>query len=144
LQPISWVPIDLAAAALIEMRSSCEPFMNLVHPKTCYIENVMSALSDELGLPLVPSKEWLQSLLKMNENFDANVSKVPALRLIDFFQEKADDYVSDGLEALGFPKLSSDLACKQSSSLRALDESSIGKEAVVSWIRSWRSGQFLD
>ncbi|KAF5361117.1 hypothetical protein D9758_009087 [Tetrapyrgos nigripes] len=142
--PVSWVPLDVAAAALVEMRTSCQAFMHLVHPKTCYIENVMSALSDELGLPLVPCKDWLESVHKKNENFGANVTKVPALRLIDFFQEKLVDYFPDGLEALGFPRLSTDLACQQSSSLRALDERSNGKAAVLSWVRSWRSRQFLE
>lgn len=31
---ITWIPVDAAASAVIEMRASKEPFLNLIHPQT--------------------------------------------------------------------------------------------------------------
>jgi hypothetical protein len=84
-QMLTWVPVDVVAAALIDMSRSDEPVFHLSAPQPVPWHAVFSAFAQRLGLPLVPYAEWV---VRVSAAAEANTAdeNVPAFALLDFFR----------------------------------------------------------
>ena len=118
---------------------------NLVHPKPVPWNDVASAFSYALNVPLVSYKEWLDALesklietgigaAQVEKAFD----EVPALRIIDFFRAAK---MSPDREPIGITRLASDKAQAASKVLR--EAADLGNKDVKKWIAFWRRTGFL-
>ncbi|KAJ7640716.1 hypothetical protein DFH06DRAFT_1429524 [Mycena polygramma] len=81
----SWVPIHLAAKSLVDMRNSDVRYLHLSHPQPMPIADILSPISNVLGLPLVPYSQWLDSL-EAAATQESAASTNPGVRLADFFR----------------------------------------------------------
>lgn len=165
-QDVCWIPIDIAARAVCEMRNttSGSPVLHLAHPHPVAWSTLFTAASHALdGIPLVPYTEWLARLTQSAraEGLDAEasvqlVARSPALRILDFFQEAGQfaDADADGAgagagsarearEAMGTRRLALDRACRASLTLSALKRTPLNEENVRSWIAYWRAAKFF-
>ncbi|KAF8898071.1 hypothetical protein CPB84DRAFT_1748077 [Gymnopilus junonius] len=89
---ISWIPVDLAAAAIVDMRRAENQTLHLVHPKPVKWNTVMKALATSLGVPLVPYVEWFARLESSSNDADEKTSgrqaehSRAALRMTHFYR----------------------------------------------------------
>ncbi|KAF8154617.1 hypothetical protein B0H34DRAFT_783775 [Crassisporium funariophilum] len=145
---VSWIPVHIAASAVVEMRKSKDLFLNLAHPRPAAARDIFSALSCALAVPLVTFSEWLSRLdasrQEDSNNAVAAAIENPALVLFDFFRSMQRPVQMAGLdkEAFGFPSPASDKALAAAPlSLRTAPQ--LSELDVASWIRYWRQMGFL-
>ncbi|THH15905.1 hypothetical protein EW146_g4648 [Bondarzewia mesenterica] len=135
-EEISWIPVDVAASALLEMLGSSEPVLHLVHPNPAEWGIVSDTASELLGVPVIPYADWVSKLQEAHRttagDHDAP-KKNPALNLVDFF---ANDLAIESSVVL-----STERAEKVSESLR--NAKRLGREDVEKWIAHWRGTGFL-
>jgi len=130
--------MDVAATALVEMldapASMSGTVFHIAHPRPASGGTLFGHAGTLLGLPLVSHEEWLGRLKGANTGEVEAQMRIPALALLDFFE--------DSLGADGALVLSTERASAASRALRevkGLDES-----AVESWVKYWRKIGFLD
>ena len=148
-QSISWISAYDAAGTIVDVLDTDVDITHLVHPKPIPWNDIASAFSNKLQVPLVSYDEWFQALeSKLNEmGSDPNrVEKayelVPALRLINFFRSaKGKTSLDTGREPFGFPALSLEKAQACSHTLRASEP--LGAADVERWLSFWRKSGFL-
>lgn len=143
--PAAWLPLDVAAAALVECRDAPHAVVHVVHPRPVRLEFIVRALSTVLGLPVRPYAQWLGALEARVPHENAHAggnaggtrgAEVPALRLLDFFRAMKGQWV----EGAG-PVLGCERAVESSESLRHV--AMIGSEEVLGWVQYWRSIGFI-
>jgi hypothetical protein len=137
-QPISWVPVDVAAAALLDMLHAPPPtpapVLHLVHPRPPTWETVVGHAGTLLGLPCVSYDEWLARVKAADaQGVDAHI-RIPALTLLDFFEHSL---VEDSAVVL-----STERASIVSRSLR--EAKSVDQGDMERWVNYWRKVGFLD
>ncbi|KZT01337.1 uncharacterized protein LAESUDRAFT_717564 [Laetiporus sulphureus 93-53] len=139
---VSWVPIDMAAKALVEFRTATAmpAVVHLVHPRPAPWSMLATNIASDISVPLVSYAEWLSKLGNMvQESHDESLAEVEllrdmrALRLLPFFKGLAP---STGGDALGFPRLSVERAKALSPTLSA--GRPLGVDDVGRWLRHWR------
>lgn len=125
-------------------------------------------LSARLGeIPVKPYTEWLDALhrahdaaagfssdkLKEEDDLKAVFDDNPALRLLDFFDNRVRahhavtaELDSDSLEPIGMPRLDCERATKMSCSLAALAKSGrqLDGTDVDRWVTCWEDIGFLE
>ncbi|KAF8990609.1 hypothetical protein BDQ17DRAFT_1433645 [Cyathus striatus] len=145
---VSWIPIDVAASAMIDFISSefnSYRTVHLTHPNPVSWKTIAHTISQELSAPLVSKAEWFDRLERMPmdrslENGDGAVEilrDVPALRLLQFFRKhiKEDSYSN---EAIGFPNLGNSISVSLSSTLSDPGIRKISESDVRLWIGYWK------
>jgi hypothetical protein len=130
------VPLDVAAAALIECRNVPQGVLHLVHPRPVPLELIARMLATELNLPLCPYTEWLGDLETQVHDVDMGDRDLPALRLLDFFRS-----MSRRWEEASEPVLLCTNAVESSVSLRNV--APLNAVDVQRWIGHWRSIGFM-
>ncbi|KAF8880544.1 hypothetical protein BD779DRAFT_1675887 [Infundibulicybe gibba] len=137
----SWVPVNIAADALLEMRLCRDMFFHLVHPDPVLWSSLFESISSLLEIPLVSYPEWLSaleaSMHRVGSDEEAAVN--PALRLLDFYQSANKPLASGDAEALGFPRLSTTIALGAISSLQPGKLRRLGRVDVEQWLTYWKS-----
>ncbi|KAH7912698.1 hypothetical protein BJ138DRAFT_1083028 [Hygrophoropsis aurantiaca] len=150
-KPVSWIPLHVAAKALVELASAPDTpsnhIVHIVHPRPVAWSVLASTLSSEFSVPLVPYHEWLSKLEACNSE-DTNtdiqstlLERCRALRLLSFFKNIARD-TSRG-EAMGFQELDVTQARAFSSTMADPFLPQLGRDDVLSWIRYWRRSGLL-
>ncbi|KAI8989661.1 acetyl-CoA synthetase-like protein [Trametes punicea] len=132
---MSWVPVDVAASALLEMLHSREPILHLVCPRPVAWNDVFSALAAELGVPLVLAPEWLAKLRQAAQEAakGPNVERhESAHNLVPFLETSMERREV---------KLDTTKAVKVSTTLASMKP--VGKEDAAKWVQFWRSIGFL-
>lgn len=118
MQLITWIPVDIAAAAVVEMRTSPAPYLHLLHPKPIAWTSIITPIAKSLDVPVVAYAEWLRRLNKFAEEDNSSkadqVEKArenPALRLLDFYRNAGapNDAVDGSLDGGTFGRLSFDM-----------------------------------
>ena len=100
---MSFVPLDVAAKAIADMRDSPTQILHLAHPSPIPWNSLIQPTADMLSVPLVYYRDWVSRLERIND--DANSGEYPnALRLLDFFRKSNLDGSSS--EVMGLPRLS--------------------------------------
>lgn len=133
VMPIDWIPVDTVATILerIILQPSEDAkvphFYNVVseaQPWTLLLdslpENARQAISRIVSLP-----DWVSELRKMAESDDADVSALPAVRLVDFYTT-----LGSGVESSIYEKTQTEVIAGQN--LGPLD-----REILASWLTKW-------
>ena len=144
-QDISWISAHEAGGAIVNMLDAHEDVFHVVHPKPVPWDDLAIEFSKALNVPLVPYKEWLETLERklVETGTDAAevekaFSEVPALRLMDFFRAAK---MSSDREPIGITRLASEKAQAASQVLREAEK--VGTRDVERWIAFWRRTGFL-
>lgn len=147
-QDVSWIPIDIAARVVCDVRDTSHKVLHLAHPNTVPWTTIFSAASEELKIPLVSYSEWFDRLSRSAVGLDSSASvsmmeRSPALRILDFFRaSEAYGNEKKGREAMGLRRLDLSLARNSSPSLKKVR--SLAEEDARSWISYWKSIGFLN
>ena len=137
-QSVAWLPSDVAAKALMDMRRSPPGFLHLAHPRPVRWSAIAQYTSEAVGLPIVSYPDWLELLEHHLHVGDSN----PASRLIDFFRTASMDG-DDREEAMGLPRLELVHAQEVSHTLNDENLRQIGRDDVERWLVHWRDVKFL-
>ncbi|TBU32715.1 acetyl-CoA synthetase-like protein [Dichomitus squalens] len=127
-----------AARAFVEMRSSPEPILHLVHPRPIPWRSLITPIAQELQATLVPYVEWLAALEAAAERNAEAAREHPALRLLDFFRSSAS---ANTKTPLGLYQLDTKKAVGASETLASMPE--LGEADIKRWIAAWRASGFL-
>ncbi|KAF8889040.1 acetyl-CoA synthetase-like protein [Infundibulicybe gibba] len=149
----SWVPLDLAADIIVDIRNSSASTLHLVHPTPVPAQNLLQAIGRALSIPLRSFKEWVQSLEEAADSISSQtvsqrgVEKLPAIKLLEFFKGAAkneEDLVDDNakVESLGLPTLEVSQAKRESTHMANISRG-LGDEDVRKWIEYWRAIGYL-
>ncbi|KAL5513471.1 hypothetical protein ACEPAH_3870 [Sanghuangporus vaninii] len=144
---VSWLPIDIAAEVIAELRNSAAPVLHLAHPHPVSWSSVFQAASQELQLPLVPYNDWFRALTSDEQSLDVMrsvdlLTKNPALRIVDFFRRPVENMDAHG-ETLGMRPIALHEALKNSVTLRRMQEMPLSDVDVKKWIAAWSCSGFL-
>ncbi|VDB87373.1 unnamed protein product [Peniophora sp. CBMAI 1063] len=130
-EPVTWVPVDIAATALIDMTRSEEPCFNLVAPVASDWQTVFGAFAERLNLPLIKYEEWAARVTAAAERNTSSEDTQP-FALAQFFQE---GNFGEGAS------ISTTRACKVSPTLAKM--SPVGAEDVALYVDFWKKIGFL-
>lgn len=142
-QVVSWVPINIAAKAIIDLANSPSPVVHLVHPSPVPWSTVIKPIAETLGVSTVPFAEWLKKLEAASTTTSVEAAREhPALRVIDFYRLMTPSESSDA-EAFTKTKLDTTVAVKTSSTmtkeLPVLDATLVKK-----WVDYWKQKGVLN
>ncbi|KAF4571529.1 putative PKS/NRPS-like protein biosynthetic cluster [Pleurotus pulmonarius] len=103
----AWIPTDIAAAALIEMRRTTNMYLNLQHPAPVPTDAIMSFMSSSLGLDMIPFYQWVARLEAAEGSKRGLLAKSGrsshALRLLEFFKLAVRGHEESTREVLTTP-----------------------------------------
>ena len=143
-QEVSWFPAYEAAKAFTEMRHSPDPILHLVHPRPAPWSTLISAIANDLGVPLVEYKKWLSALENHVPSGSSNeveaMAANPALHLLSFFKAQ-EAAISSETEPMGLVKLSTEKSTQVSVALANLPE--LDAERAAGWVAAWKKAGFL-
>ncbi|KAK0196977.1 hypothetical protein F5146DRAFT_1153799, partial [Armillaria mellea] len=122
---ISWVPVYMAAQAIIDFVDRREYFIHLVHSQPVLWSDIASVISAELNIKLVSYTEWLEEL----EKSTLDAVALPAIHLLPHYRHFGKTASFKNREAFGVPRITvGDMAFPQ-----------IGREDAKRWLTYWRS-----
>ncbi|KAF8520979.1 acetyl-CoA synthetase-like protein [Gautieria morchelliformis] len=142
-EEVAWIPLDVAAASLVEMRNVDHGHLHLVHPKPVEWSDIFMTAANILQLPLIPYTEWLSRLEALHRSGTDHIDSNPALRLLDFFRT-GSELLPDGSGRYQrfTPSLQSSYACQVSATLANVD--CLDKQCIEQWVGYWRGVGFLE
>ncbi|KAG8866989.1 hypothetical protein FRB97_003602, partial [Tulasnella sp. 331] len=145
---LSWLPVDVAASAILESRHSKSQTLHIAHPHPVTWSSVMRSFSAAIRKPLVPFEQWVDTLEESATSGPAAIRSNPALALLEFFKnmgasfkEEVVRHQDDEFEAGGFHPLSLTKSTGESHQLRSVR--SFDDEDVQRWVQYWRNQGFL-
>jgi len=149
---VSWIPLHLAAAAILDFRHAdlgSWEITHLIHPKPTPWSSLADVVASELHLHLIPFEDWVEKLetiqkVKSDGNEQSAIEmlrEVPALRLLSIYKAMASVSSKAG-EAFGASTLERVNSLKLSATLRNCQES-LSDADVGSWLKYWRQSRFL-
>jgi hypothetical protein len=145
--------LDVAAQALIELRSDDASVVTLVHPHPAPYKTLFDAVARDLDLPFASYTEWERRLEDAAEEVaranDATraaefAERVPGATLLEFFKGGllAEGRERDaGSEVMGLPTFETENSQRGSVTLRGV--SRLRASDALSWIGYWKSIGFL-
>ncbi|KAG2030868.1 hypothetical protein BDR03DRAFT_973938 [Suillus americanus] len=139
---VNWLPVDVAAASMVEMFDSPPGVYHLTHPSPVSWTVPMQEAARTINVPLVPYTQWLASLEKQaSSQTGETLQNNPALRLLDFFRytTRRRNLTENFLE----PELSCAKAMQESPTLRSMASNPLGAQDVAKWFGYWRSVGFI-
>lgn len=135
---ISWVPLSDAALIMIDIvhsRGTQDEVLHLCHPRPVSWTSMMETFAKELNLRVVPFSEWVSLLEKRRSETKNEAQKLPALKLLSFFQQIAKNekfkYGERQNEALVSARMGTDNLCRISPRVTAL--ASLSESDFRSW-----------
>lgn len=151
IQLITWIPVDIAAAAAVDMRKSPASYLHLMHPKPVTWASVIQPIATSLDVPIVSYSDWLEKLnlvVKEREESSTTADQLeaarenPALRLIDFYRRSnATDHhdCRKDAEAEAFVKVRLDMTItkKVIATLGDPNLPTLGAEDAQRWLEYW-------
>ncbi|CCM03416.1 uncharacterized protein FIBRA_05547 [Fibroporia radiculosa] len=150
---VSWLPIDKAALAAIEIvlqehKEHNIPVLNLVHPHPTTARAVFSAITSalKLDLPIVSFPKWLEKIEEHAKNPTPQLlQEIPAIKLLEFFRSivvhGSDTSENINTEIGGMALFDSAKAMAVSTTLRELPV--IRNTDCEAWVRCWQDQHFI-
>ncbi|KAG9023400.1 hypothetical protein FRB95_013135 [Tulasnella sp. JGI-2019a] len=146
---VTWLPVDVAASAILDLRHSKSQTLHIAHPYPVPWSLVMHGFSSELHYPLIPFTKWVDKLEASVKDDPKAVQLNLALALLSFFKSLGANFAEeaiavgrgDDFEAGGSHPLSLTKSTGESHSLRGAQR--ITEEDVRRWIKYWRAKGFL-
>ncbi|OSD00720.1 acetyl-CoA synthetase-like protein [Trametes coccinea BRFM310] len=135
-EELTWVAVDVVAAALQDMVSGGKGALHLVSPKPVPWNSVFVPIAEELNLPTVPYSEWLEKL----EKSAAAASSGPGVGQHDSAHNLLGFFKSEGMGGAAVP-LSTEKAVRVSKSLAGVRP--IGREDALNYVRFWQKVGYL-
>ncbi|EJF55750.1 acetyl-CoA synthetase-like protein [Dichomitus squalens LYAD-421 SS1] len=127
-----------AARAFLEMRSSPEPILHLVHPRPVSLKSLLAPIAKELKATFVSYADWLDALEAIAERNPEAAQQNPAVRLLSYFRATAP---TNSRTSLGLYQLSTVKAVAASETLANMPE--LGEADAIRWVAAWRASGFL-
>ncbi|TFY81856.1 hypothetical protein EWM64_g2159 [Hericium alpestre] len=128
-EDVAWLPVDVAASALLQMLHSKEPVLHLVHPHPVGWDTVFGYFSTALdGLSVIPYSDWVSRFRSAETKVDSDSTSA---MLTEFFE------TGDFSDA----PLSMEKAVKVSQALR--NARPLQEKDVINWIEYWKKVGFL-
>lgn len=94
LERVDWIPVDRMAQVLLELCNSAAacgegevPVYHVVNPKKTSWTELLTCLTDRMGLPTKAFSEWVKEL---SESSADDLSRNPAMKLFGFFSVTAE------------------------------------------------------
>jgi len=141
---VNWLPVDVAAASIVDMLDSPPGVYHLTHPSPVSWTIPMREVARLMDVPLVPYTQWLTSLEKQALSQTAKpLQSNPALRLLDFFRYTTHRKNATNTENFLEPELSCAKALQESPVLRSIIAHPLGDLDVGKWMAYWRSIGFI-
>jgi hypothetical protein len=73
LKAVTWLPVDVAAASLLELGCSNDPVLHLVSPRPTPWNDIVSGFSTHLkNIPIIPAEDWVARLHDVAAKADEN------------------------------------------------------------------------
>lgn len=149
LKDVSWIPIDIAAQAIVEIRDVPSQVLHIINPAPAEWNALFDPVSRMLNLRMVQYSEWLAALNETAEKgTSGNASRLdenPALKLVNFFRALPSASLSQSElsskeyalanDAIGMRRLSLRESLEASGSLRRC--SKLTAEDAKKWLSSW-------
>ncbi|KAG2139356.1 hypothetical protein DEU56DRAFT_980346 [Suillus clintonianus] len=140
---VNWLPIDVAAASIVEMFNSPPGVYHLTHPSPVSWTVLMQEAARIMNIPLVPPTQWLASLEEQASSQTTTSQNNPALRLLDLFRYTPHRSNLTTNTVNLEPELSCAKVLQESPTLRSTISSPLGATDVAKWIGYWRSIGFI-
>ncbi|EGN93606.1 hypothetical protein SERLA73DRAFT_97544 [Serpula lacrymans var. lacrymans S7.3] len=149
---ISWIPINLAAAAIVDMRSVANETLHVIHPQPVKWATVLEPLASLLDVPLVPFAEWHARLEHLHgadsqsnpSKSSSNDNMSSALKLTDFYRMGLNGGPQSSTESMGLlPKVASKKGFHASAALMDNRLVPLGPNDAQMWVKYWREVGFL-
>ena len=120
------------------------PVLHVSHPKPVPFEGISEFFAKSLGLPIVPYAEWVQTIERLEDTLVSSpneLSRNPALKILDFFRE-ANRYLGHAYsEVLGLVTLDTAVAASLSPTLNHLPQ--LRTEDAKKWLEYWKGIDFI-
>jgi thioester reductase-like protein len=137
-QDVSWIPVHIAAAALVDfldpIPTAC--ILHLVNPQPMAWSTLAQVIAADLEVPLVPYVDWLSQLEVATQTHEKSKS-FRAPRLLRFFQSLNPE-MTDAEDAFGFPKLDMQHALRSSETLPGPNWQ-LKETDAKNWMEYWRA-----
>ncbi|KAI0944350.1 Type I Iterative Polyketide synthase (PKS) [Taiwanofungus camphoratus] len=145
---VSWIPVNTAAAAMVDMMDSSRLVLHLRHPRPAPWTVVMGYFASFLHMPLVPYSEWVSRLEQSLTSKDKTSARYleRGTRLLQWFRMaiESDNVHHAAMEDNGLThSLAIEEGCRASETLRDVHLAQIGPRDVEKWLTYWRSVDFL-
>lgn len=128
--------LPTVASALLELRHASLRFAHLVDPKPARLNDLISIISENLGLPIIPYGDWLTrlgGLCQINNDIMAG-------HLIEFYKTSVRPeglkLASDDFEAMGWSGFETINTVQAAPSLK--ETPNLGRQEVERWLAYWR------
>ncbi|EJF59192.1 ketoacyl-synt-domain-containing protein [Dichomitus squalens LYAD-421 SS1] len=142
---VTWLPVEVAAQALVEMVDVTSPYtiLHLRHPRPIGWSDIMSELSRLLRVSTVPYEEWLSRITTAHPDRRLGKFVSPALTLVDHLRPRYPDdealrvrvTENNGLSVL----MDVEDSLPYSAVLSNPSLPQLNREEVRKWIDYWRS-----
>ncbi|KAK0189610.1 KR domain-containing protein [Armillaria mellea] len=126
-KPVSWLPVHVAARAIVDRIDILSPVIHIVHPKPAQWSKLAQVISKELNVELVPYAQWF----KLLEKSALDATALSAMRLLSYYKRNAEALLVKDTEAFGLPKVSAELVA-------AADFPQLDENEVKKWLAYWR------
>ncbi|KAG9010812.1 hypothetical protein FRB94_009719 [Tulasnella sp. JGI-2019a] len=146
---ITWLPVDVAASAILDLRDSKHQTLHITHPHPVAWSLLMRSFSSLLHVPLIPFKNWVERLESSANKSAQAIQSNPAIALMGFFKSLGASFENeaqmssdtDDFEAGGFQTLSLEKSTSESNSLQSAPK--LTREDARRWADYWRAKGFL-
>ncbi|KAK0480492.1 putative polyketide synthase [Armillaria luteobubalina] len=126
-KPVSWLPVHVAAQAIVDRIDIHSPIIHIVHPKPAQWSKLAQVISKELNIELVPYAQWFELL----EKSALDATALPAMRLLSYYKRNAEALLVKDTGAFGLPKVSAE-------AVAAADFPQLDENEVKKWLAYWR------
>ncbi|CCM00772.1 uncharacterized protein FIBRA_02813 [Fibroporia radiculosa] len=134
---VDWIPFDIAARALVELRgvSNAAHTAHVVHTRPVPWSTLAAAAASVFATPLVPSTRWL-AVLEAHARRTAPAPRLMAAHLLPFFERQIRRAERSAL-AFGLRDMDTARAREGSPTLADPALRQVGAEDVRRWIVYW-------
>ncbi|KAH7914162.1 acetyl-CoA synthetase-like protein [Hygrophoropsis aurantiaca] len=132
----AWLPVDVAAQAIVDLKCSDKRYIHLAHPNPISSAMVIEHISNELNVPLVPFQEWFERAKKASERMaeESPALVTPLMMIINFF------FVEGRIgnqNAFRDQSLCLENALSGSPALSSIVQEPLGRVDISRWLSYW-------
>ncbi|THU97992.1 hypothetical protein K435DRAFT_661853, partial [Dendrothele bispora CBS 962.96] len=152
---VSWLPLHIAANAVIDFISAPPGVYHVGHPSSTTWTDIIDPVASTYDLNKVPFPEWLNRLEKTasqpasmikNETSSKGPGINPALNLVDFFRlgvglSSEVSSIRDSMSLI--PKMQLEKSKRFSETLRSSTMCPLGSKDVECWLHTWKKVGWL-
>ncbi|KDQ15200.1 hypothetical protein BOTBODRAFT_145241 [Botryobasidium botryosum FD-172 SS1] len=134
------IPIETAAAALVEMRNSPYAIHHIHHPRPLDHGVFARIVSESIGARVVSYAEWVRHLEASGRSPNAKRDRQynPAYRMVKFFASMTEKVSAPGRDEIGMPVFEMRKAMEVASVLGEDVLPTTSEEDIVGWLRAWK------